>query len=716
MASRYKKKPKTMKEVLCETADTLLPPERMSVSECAERHRLLNNPGSYVGPWRNDKTPYLIEPMDILTSLDYKAMIFVGPAQSGKTDMFLNWLVHSALYDLSDMMLVQMSQKAAGLFSQTRIDRMHRENPDVMARLVQGKNSDNIFTKHYRGGMLVDFSWPTISNFSSRPIRRVWLTDLDRYPLNIDGEGSAFHLARGRTKSFRSNGMCVAESSPGFAVLDPQWSKGDEAHKAPPCEGILSLYNEGDRRRWYWLCENCKVGFEPHFKLLRTLDLPDINDRAKSVWMECPHCSVQYRHNGVIDGNTNMPSKAEMNKKGVWLKEGQTLDSDGNIIGEGLERDTASFHLNGAAATFQNWQELMKNYLSARAEYEATGDEGPLKTTTNIDQGSPYTYVASEGYRLPHEMMARAKPFHKRQVPMGARFLVASVDQQKYKFVVQVHAVGVGNDIWVVDRFDIKHSRRIDESREGQVHRARPFEYKEDWRLLLSEVLAKKYPLSGDSSRVMPIMMTICDSGGEKGATSNAYEFWRWLRYGPKESDIDSLDWPEWTPDLYNRFLLYKGRDTGQRTIITYPDSPQAGSAKAYGEIPVLMTNTNDVKNLLDIILLRDLPGSGMVHFPDWLELDFYRELCAETKDHKGKWHNPNRARNETWDCFVMALAIMLEPTRIGIERIVDWDNPPWFALPWDKNTLIEDADQERGIDLGQNSGISVAELAKQHG
>ena len=58
-----------------------------------------------------------------------------------------------------------------------------------------------------------------------------------------------FDLARARTRTFGANGTTFAESSPGFEVKDPKWIR-QSAHEAPPCEGILALYNRGDRRRW----------------------------------------------------------------------------------------------------------------------------------------------------------------------------------------------------------------------------------------------------------------------------------------------------------------------------------------------------------------------------------------------------------------------------------------------------------------------------------
>ena len=74
----------TLESLIVDSATAVRPPERLTVSQSAERYRKINNPGSYVGDWKNDTTPYLIEPMDELQSLDYDGLVFAGPAQCGK--------------------------------------------------------------------------------------------------------------------------------------------------------------------------------------------------------------------------------------------------------------------------------------------------------------------------------------------------------------------------------------------------------------------------------------------------------------------------------------------------------------------------------------------------------------------------------------------------------------------------------------------------------
>ncbi|MCM4841582.1 phage terminase large subunit family protein, partial [Escherichia coli] len=65
-----------------------------------------------------------------------------------------------------------------------------------------------------------------------------------------------------RTTTFMSSGMTLVESSPGRDVKDVKWRR-TSPHEAPPTTGILSLYNRGDRRRWYWPCPHCGEYFQP---------------------------------------------------------------------------------------------------------------------------------------------------------------------------------------------------------------------------------------------------------------------------------------------------------------------------------------------------------------------------------------------------------------------------------------------------------------------
>jgi phage terminase large subunit GpA-like protein len=675
---------RTLEQMVATVAAAVRPPERLSVSQAAEKYRYLNNPGAYVGPFKNDLTPYLIEPQDELTSLDFTGEIFVGPAQCAKTEMALNWLTHGIMCDPADMMIIQTTNTTARDFSIRRIDRLHRHSKAVGAKLAHGSHADNKFDKQYESGMMLSLSWPSINELSGKPIPRLWLTDYDRMEQDVDGEGAPFDLAQKRATTFRRYGMCVAESSPGFMVEDPKW-RPSSPHEAPPTKGILALYNKGDRRRWYWKCVRCHYAFEPDFDLLEWPDSMDAMEAAEAAVLKCPHCAHAYRH----DPDGENPGKHELNRNGRWIKEGMLWRPDGSIIGKPIRSMTASFWLKGPAAAFSDWKTLVFKYIAAVKEYENTGAEESLKTTVNTDQGKPYTPRATADARSPQELAARALELGQRVVPSQVRFLVASIDVQKNRFEVQVHGVAENRDIYVVDRFQIKKSRRKDE--DGEHLWVNAAAYFEDWKLLVEQVMLKTYPLADGSGRHMAVHLTVCDSGGKEGTTANIYDFYRWLKnpsFRETSAENEEGDY-QWQPGLAARFLPLKGAPTpdAPRVKINYPDSQRKDrTAGARGEIPVMFINSNMIKDQLNNMLDRTEPG-GRIVFPKWLDDNFFTELTVEVRDPKKGWQNPRDYRNESWDLLSYCIAACLTP-RINLERI-RWDAPPAWAEAWDENVLV---------------------------
>lgn len=699
----------SLESIIVKAAAAVRPPERLSVSEAAEKIREINNPGSYVGDWKNDTTPYLIEPMDLLTSTDFTGMVFVGPAQCGKTDMWSNWLGYSAIYDPADMMLIQTAKDTARDFSIRRVDRLHRQSPKIGKMLTGGTDEDNVFDKHYASGMLLTLAWPSINHLSGKPIPRLWLTDYDRMTMDVDGEGNPFDLARKRATTFRSFGMTVAESSPGFVVENPKHILKTR-HEAMPTPGILALYNRGDRRRFYWRCHQCDTPFEPDFSLLEWPDSEDAMECAEAAVMRCPHCRAIHAH----DAGAGFPSKREMNIAGRWVKDGQFWMPDGTMSGTPIRSTIASFWLKGVAAAFSDWKTLVFNYITAEREYENTGSEEALKATINTDQGVPYVPKLLASERAPETIKARAKDYGNREVPPGVRFLTAAIDVQKNRFVVQITGTYENKDRVIVDRFDIRKSKRVD--KDGERYWVNPGAHAEDWKLLAEEVLGKTYPLGDGTGRRMGIVFTVCDSGGKTGVTSNAYDFVRWLRHGDDEDEDTSEEQGtyEWSQEYAGRFLLLKGASsrTAPRVHITFPDSQRKDrSAGARGEIPVLFINTHDIKDTLNNMLDRLDPG-GRWMFPNWLPDTFYAELTVEVKDPNKGWINPLRHRNESWDLMAYHLATCLLP-QIAFDRI-QWDDPPGWAAEWDLNDLVFDpSEKSKPFDSDKNPRYGLSKLAE---
>ncbi|EFH9190819.1 phage terminase large subunit family protein [Escherichia coli] len=647
----------TAKAARTDSGYILRAPRRMRVADAVAQYmRVPMGAGNSV-PWDPLVAPYVIEPMNCLTSREYDAVIFVGPARTGKTIGLIDgWVIYNVICDPADMLIIQMTEEKAREHSKKRLARTFRVSPEVVSRLSPNKNDNNVYDRTFLAGNYLKIGWPSVNIMSSSDYKCVALTDYDRFPEDIDGEGDAFSLASKRTTTFMSSGMTLVESSPGRDVKDVKWRR-TSPHEAPPTTGILSLYNRGDRRRWYWPCPHCGEYFQPCGDVVAGFrDIADPVLASEAAYIQCPSCS----------GRIMPEQKRELNGRGVWLRDGESINADGSRYGDPRRSRIASFWMEGPAAAYQTLSQLVYKLLTAEQEYETTGSEETLKTVINTDWGLPYLPRASMEQRKSELLEQRAEPVPSRSVPDGVNFLVATVDVQAgrhRRFVVQVTGYGSRGERWIIDRYNITQSLRGDS--DGESQRIDPASYPEDWDVLLTDVFHKSWPLASDPSQQMRLMAMAVDSGGEDGVTDNAYKFWRRCR----------------RDGLGKRIYLFKGDSIRRAKLITrtFPDNTgrTGRRAQAAGDVPLWLLQTDALKDRVNNALWRDSPGPGYVHFPDWLGSWFYDELTYEERSSDGKWSKPGRGANEAFDLMVYAEALVILH---GYEKIRWPDAPEWAS------------------------------------
>lgn len=647
----------TAKAARTDSGYILRAPRRMRVADAVAQYmRVPMGAGNSV-PWDPLVAPYVIEPMNCLASREYDAVIFVGPARTGKTIGLIDgWVIYNVICDPADMLIIQMTEEKAREHSKKRLARTFRVSPEVVSRLSPNKNDNNVYDRTFLAGNYLKIGWPSVNIMSSSDYKCVALTDYDRFPEDIDGEGDAFSLASKRTTTFMSSGMTLVESSPGRDVKDVKWRR-TSPHEAPPTTGILSLYNRGDRRRWYWPCSHCGEYFQPCGDVVAGFrDIADPVLASEAAYIQCPSCS----------GRILPEQKRELNGRGVWLRDGESINADGSRYGDPRRSRIASFWMEGPAAAYQTLSQLVYKLLTAEQEYETTGSEETLKTVINTDWGLPYLPRASMEQRKSELLEQRAEPVPSRSVPDGVNFLVATVDVQAgrhRRFVVQVTGYGSRGERWIIDRYNITQSLRGDS--DGESQRIDPASYPEDWDVLLTDVFHKSWPLASDPSQQMRLMAMAVDSGGEDGVTDNAYKFWRRCR----------------RDGLGKRIYLFKGDSIRRAKLIsrTFPDNTgrTGRRAQAAGDVPLWLLQTDALKDRVNNALWRDSPGPGYVHFPDWLGSWFYDELTYEERSSDGKWSKPGRGANEAFDLMVYAEALVILH---GYEKIRWPDAPEWAS------------------------------------
>lgn len=688
---------------ICSAWTALLPPNRMPVSQGAA-NLIIKRPGGGSGPWSPAETPYMVEPIDMLASRRHQAVCFVGPAQSGKTvGMGEGWLAHAVVNDPGDMAIVQMTQQKAREYSKQRIDRaLSVEDSPLAAALSMSAHDDNVLDKRFRNGMWLRLLWPTPTNLSSSSYRYVFGTDYDRWNDGRDdvgGEGEGFGMMLARIRTFLSRGKVAVESSPGRPIIDPTW-RPSTPHEAPPVgtsesgPGILGIYNRGDRRRQYWKCRHCDerfqatpglglFGLDPDEQLIEDIRDLDIDAYARQhARIACPAC-----------GAILLPSDRDlMNRTGIWLADGLTIDALDRVSGNPRVSTIASYWLGGVAAAYSTWHMLIAKHLQGLYDYAMTGNELNLQTTINTDQGMPYMSrhlveardAAQRGSRFEHDL-------HRFIVPDDARFVVVAVDVQGGKnarFVVQAHAVGENNEQWLIDRYSITQSQRPGLGDEFAP--IDPASHPEDWDVLTDKVLRATYR-TNHPDRELRVKAAIVDTGGEgrKGAdenvTNNSYAWARRVRKA----------------GLLQRLRLSKGASTRADWHIR---ETKVGGAQGQGDVTLHLLEPNKFKDMVNAGLQRREAGPGYIHFPEprsernpdgWLPAAFFDELKAEVRNENGVWEQIKK-RNEAFDlCYMIrALCMML-----GTDKREFWTRPPVWALPLTEgNSEIVTADERRDM------------------
>ena len=689
---------------------------RMTITEAAEKFTRLGTGGGHSTPWSLNKTPYLKEPQDVQTSLDFTGCIFLGPARTGKTMMGLNTISHTVMTDPKDMLYVHMDRENARKWSNGDLERYLRSSTDIRANQLTARQHDNTFDKTFKSGMRFLLTYPTAANLSGITVPFGMLIDYDRMTDDVDGEGNPFDLLSMRTTTFKRFAMTVAESSPNpnKELKEPRWMPSTP-HQAPPIRGIFELYNRGDRRRWQWCCPHCEEWFEPDFKLLDWGDHTDPLEARENTVMLCP-C-----HGCVIEPHM----KDYLNHNGRWIREGEMIEpglSGKTVVrpGHTVKRSSiASFWLKGPAAAYQDWGQLVEKYLIAMIALEDTGDDGPLRKTVTTDQGTFYIPPSRLADIAPEYLKDKSEDWGSTDdeptVPENVRFLIATIDVQKTAFVVQVQGFNDNFDMVVIDGFKVRLSNRLN-ARDEKLPIS-PFSFGEDWDILKEEVMNKSYPLSDGSGRRMSIRATACDSGGGEGSTGHAYNFWRRLK---KEQD-----------GSHRRFILVKGVTTtgAPEARTTWPDSAKKDKyATARGDVPVVMLHSDKLKDRIAAMMNRrvedeDNESGGKLRYPNWFPDWFYVQLTSEVRTSKG-WDNMRKRRNESFDLSYYALGIAIRPKEQTVPYVhfavdkIDWSDPPGWAQNWHKNDFVSEPELEEDeasevVHKAPKKALNFAELGK---
>jgi predicted RNA-binding Zn-ribbon protein involved in translation (DUF1610 family) len=261
-------------EILRAWGNGLRPDPDLTVSEWADRHRMLSGRASAEpGRYRTVRTPYMREIMDRLSPGDpTQRIVFMKAAQVGATEAGNNWIGFAIHQAPGPMLAVQPTVELAKRNSRQRIDPLIDESPELRERVKPARSRDagnTMLSKEFAGGILIMTGANSAVGLRSTPARYIFLDEVDAYPASADEEGDPVTLAEARSLTFAHRRKVFLVSTPtirGLSRIEREYEASDQRRFFVPCPHCGAMqWLKFDRLRWQkgrpetaeYHCEGC---------------------------------------------------------------------------------------------------------------------------------------------------------------------------------------------------------------------------------------------------------------------------------------------------------------------------------------------------------------------------------------------------------------------------------------------------------------------------
>jgi phage terminase large subunit GpA-like protein len=406
-------------QALTAIARAMRPEPVLAVDEWAEANMIVPRDAARPGPYRIAHTPQARRPMQCLSPRHpAKRVVIRGASQMLKTQVALNFLCACAHRAPANMLVLEPTDGLAKRLS-ARVAKAIRDVPVLQTVFYPQRARDQrntIAAKDYRGGTMYIVTAGSAANLAEIPARYVYVDEIDRLELSVDGEGDPVALAEARTTTFEHDRKILHTSSPATAGTSK----------------IDALFEIGTQEVYLVPCPHCGEHFElllEHFRYARD---EDTHFMARA-WFVCPHCGceIDERH------------KTAMMRDHVL---GGTAHWHPRATGDG---ETVSFHVSAfyAPAGSISWLTLAREHARAKERLDRGDPEG-MQVFYNTRLALSYAHKLDD--TTAQQLMARAA-LPARVVPEWALLVTQAVDTQHNRLEVQTHAWGPGLEHAVID-------------------------------------------------------------------------------------------------------------------------------------------------------------------------------------------------------------------------------------------------------------------------
>ncbi|MDD5500508.1 MAG: phage terminase large subunit family protein [Candidatus Omnitrophica bacterium] len=295
--------------VLPYAAEEWVLPNKMTVSEWADTFRRLDvKTSAEPGQWSTTRTPYLKGIMDAFTDPFVDEITVMAASQVGKTEAMYNMLGYVIDQDPGPTLMVSPRADDAKSVSYNRIRPMIEVSPVLSKYLPENLDDITKLEYHFDRMILYFAGSNSPADLASRPIRYLFLDEVDKYPKFSGREADPIKLASERQKTF--------------------WNKKTIKVSTPTTrEGyIFREYEKSDQRRFYVPCPHCgklQVLLFGQIKWPREESSPERIKNERFAWYECFYCGKKIedlQKQKIMQSGEWIPEKKEKNRnRGFWV-------------------------------------------------------------------------------------------------------------------------------------------------------------------------------------------------------------------------------------------------------------------------------------------------------------------------------------------------------------------------------------------------------------
>ena len=402
-----------MDEVL---RQAFLPPPRQTAWEWAEENVVLSpKTGTFSpGKYRTRHTPHVRGILEAFQSPDVREIVLSFAAQTAKTLTETVCVAWAIANDPGNMLFVMPSEGMAKSFSKSRLQTVITDSPTVSGH-IYGTKSFNLLEMEFDNCVIALTGSGSASNLASRPIRYLFLDEMDKYPKSLGDEGNPVTLAKERTKTF-PNAKIMQSSTPTTDMGE-----------------ITLAFNETDQRRWFCPCPKCGHEYIASWERVWFPEEGSDEERAEKVEVRCPECGF---------GVTNK-ERRQFLSRGHWKPTSTARDS--SKIGFRISEFESCIG--------RPWSDLVMMFLSANRKSK-NGYIEDLKTFVCSVLAEPWVN-RSDTMREADFFLSFCCDYSQGTVPsyMDVVGLTAGIDTQDNGFYYVIRAWGGGEALesWLVD-------------------------------------------------------------------------------------------------------------------------------------------------------------------------------------------------------------------------------------------------------------------------